>query len=54
MFLGFSLSGQASTSQQHGHQESTSNNSSNSSETQTTPETSGSRRLRDDVEFDFD
>lgn len=53
--LRFSLSGQASTSQ-HGHQESAStNNSSNSTtETQTTPETSGSRRLRDDAEFDID
>jgi hypothetical protein len=55
LFLGFSLSGQASgpTTSQGGAAESTSNNSSNSSEN-TPSETTTSRRLRDDVEFDFD
>jgi hypothetical protein len=52
-FLGFSLSGQASTSQPNsGNAESTTNNSSNSSEN--TSENISSRRLGDDVEFDFD
>ena len=51
--LGFSLSGQASTSQPNsGNAESTTNNSSNSSEN--TSENISSRRLGDDVEFDFD
>ncbi|CAG9797511.1 unnamed protein product [Chironomus riparius] len=51
--LRFSLSGQASTSQPNsGNAESTTNNSSNSSEN--TSENISSRRLGDDVEFDFD
>jgi hypothetical protein len=62
VFLGFTLSGQASTSQQSNASgaESTHNNiSSNSSESASENNTSGGgggggRRLRDDVEFDFD
>lgn len=47
------MSGQASTSQPNsGNAESTTNNSSNSSEN--TSENISSRRLGDDVEFDFD
>lgn len=55
-FLGFPLSGQASTSQQSnsGNLETTnsSNSSGNTSDNNTT--NTSSRRLGDDVEFDFD
>jgi hypothetical protein len=59
LFLGFSLSGQtaatsSSTSQQHSS-ENTGMDSNNSSNSDTTANPSErNRRLRDDVEFDFD